>query len=403
MGERIGTYRWVMAGITWLMLFALGISWFCFPPLILRVIKDLTVTFEQVGIIIALVPLSLVLLCIPGGLLADRFGVRITVLAGGTIMGVFGLLRGFATDFVTLAITTFLCGVGYSIAYPNLPKVTGIWFPRGQYALVSGIMFSGMEAGTSLPFILIPALLLPWTGSWQWVFIVIGMLSLAITALWMALARETPRSGTGSLEANSRGEPKGVPFKESLSVTIRNRNMWILMLTTFFLLAPQIALLGFLPTMLVLKGIDPLTAGAVASMISFFMIPGSFIVPLVSDRFGRRKPFIWVTSLLAGGVVYFVGTAMGLSLWISAIIYGFLIGGMAPIVLAMPIELVGPSYSATAGGFMLVGGYAGALIGPWSAGYLSTTTGSFAPAAALCALLTWVDVICGLMLKETHA
>jgi len=218
-----------------------------------------------------------------------------------------------------------------------------------------------------------------------------------------SLARERPRSGTSSLEANSSGEPKSAPFKESLSVTIRNKYMWILMLTTLLLLAPQIALLGFLPTMLVLNGTDPLTASVIASMMSFFMIPGSLIIPLASDRSGRRKPFIWVTSLFAGGVVYFVGTTVGLSLRISAIIYGFLIGGMAPIVLAMPIELVGPSYSATAGGFMLVGGYVDALIGPWLAGYLSTTTGSFAPAVALCALLTWGDVICGLMLKETHA
>lgn len=392
-----------MAGITWLMLFALGTSWFCLAPLTLTLMKDLGMTFENVGIMIALVPLSLVLLCIPGGLFADRFGIRKTVLIGGTIMGVFGLLRAFAGDFPTLAITTFLCGVGYSIAYPNLPKVTGVWFPRREYALVSGIMFSGMEVGMSLVFILIPGVLLPWTGSWQGVFIAIGMLSLAITTIWIVLARERPRSVTTPYEANPLTETKGVPFRESLSVVIGNKYMWIVMLTTLFLLAPQIGLLGFLPAVLTLKGLDPVTAGLAASVISLSMIPGSFIIPLVSDRLGRRKPFVWVTSLFAGGVLYLVGTSMGISMWVSAVIYGFLIGGMAPIVLAMPIELVGASYSATAGGFMLVGGYLGALVAPWLAGYLSTTTGSFGPAVILCAVLTWIDAICGLMLKETGA
>lgn len=401
MSEKAVSYRWVMAAITWLMMFALGASWFCFTPMIIMLTEDLAVTFEQAGILIALVPLSLVILCIPGGLFADRFGVRITVLIGGIIMGIFGLLRGFASDFTTLAITMFLCGVGYSISYPNLPKVTGMWFPPKEYALASGVMFTGMEVGISLPLILTPAVLLPWTGSWRGVFIAFGILSLVLTVIWIVLARERPKSATSSPQIGSSSELKGVPFRESLSTVLRNKYMWVLMLTTFFLLAPQIGLLGFLPTMLMEKGIEPTTAGLITSMISLFMVPGSFIVPRVSDRVGLRKPFIWVTSIIAGVALYLVGTTTGMPLWISAIVYGFLIGGMAPIILAMPIELVGPSYSATAGGFILVGGYLGAMIAPWLAGYLSTTTGSFGSAVIMCTLLTEIDAICGLMLKET--
>jgi cyanate permease len=398
MSEKAQSYRWVMAAITWLMLFALGASWFCFTPMIIILMEDLAMTFEQVGIIIALVPLSLVILCVPGGLFADRFGIWITVLIGGILMAVFGLLRGFATDFTTLAITMFLCGVGYSIAYPNLPKVTGIWFTPREYALASGVMFTGMEVGVSLPLILIPAVLLSWTGSWQGVFIAIGILSLALTVIWIVLAREP---ATGSSQMSSLEELKGVPFKESLSTVLQNKYMWVLMLTTLFLLAPQVGLLGFLPTMLMLKGIDPTTAGLIASMISWFMIPSSFIIPMISDRVGLRKPFIWITSIIASVALYLVGTTTGLPLWISVIVYGFLIGGMAPITLAMPVELVGPLYSATAGGFMLVGGYLGALIGSLLAGYISTATGSFTSAVIMCTVLTGVDAICGFILKET--
>lgn len=401
MSEKVPSYRLVMAVITWLMMFALGASWFCFTPMIVIIMEDLAVTFEQVGIIIALVPLSLVILCIPSGLFADRFGLRITVLMGGLVMGVFGLLRGFATDFTTLAITTFLCGVGYSIAYPNLPKVTSIWFSRREYALASGVMFTGMEVGIALQFILTPAVLLPLIGSWQGVFITIGILSLALTAIWLALARERPEPATGSPQISSSSQLEGVPFRESLSTILRNKYMWVLMLTTFFLLAPQIGLLGFLHTMLMSKGIDPTTAGLITSMISLFMIPGSFIIPMVSDHVRLRKPFIWVTSIIAGVALYMVGTTTEVPLWISVIVYGFLIGGIAPIVLAMPIELVGTLYSATAGGFMLVGGYLGAMIAPWLLGYLSTATGSFVPSIIMCTVLTEITAFCGLMLKET--
>jgi cyanate permease len=363
--------------------------------------EDLAITFEQVGILVALVPLALVMLCIPSGLFADRFGVRVTVLVGGIIMGVFGLLRGFATDFTTLGVTMFLCGVGYSIAYPNLPKVTGIWFSPKEYALASGVMFTGMEVGIASSFVLTPVVLLPWSGSWQGVFIAIGILSLAMTAVWIFFAKERPESATSSSHTDFSGKVEGVPFRKSLSTVLRNKYIWVLMLTTFFLLAPQIGLLGFLQTMLTLKGIEPTTAGLITSMISWFMIPSSFIIPMISDRVGLRKPFIWATSIFAAVALYLVGTMTDMPLWISVIVYGFLIGSMAPIVLAMPVELVGTSYSATAGGFILVGGYLGAMIAPWLAGYFSTVTGSFAPAVIMCTVMTGIEAICGLMLKET--
>ena len=382
-----------MVAITWLMLFSLGVSWFCITPM-----EDkLGVTYAQFGFLVALVPLALVILCIPGGLLADRFGVRRTVLIGGLIMGVFGLLRGFATNFPMLATTMFLCGAGYAIAYPNLPKVTGLWFPYKKCALASGVMFTGMEVGMASSFILTPAVLLPLTGSSQGVFIAAGILALTMTLIWILLAKERPDNlATDQSKGLSTTETRGVPFRKSLSAVLRNKYMWIVMLTCLFLLAPQIALLGFLPTMLKLRGTDPTTAGLITSMISWFMIPGSFITPMISDRLGVRKPFIWATSIVAAFALYFTGTTMGLPLWISAIVYGFLIGSMAPIILAMPVELMGASYSATAGGFTLVGGYLGAMIAPWLAGYFSAAT-----AVIMCTALTGIEAVCGLMLKET--
>ena len=402
MNEKVSPYRWVMAAVTWLMLFSLGASWFCFTPMIVTMMEELGMTFEQVGFLVALVPLALVILCIPGGMFADRFGIRPTVVIGCLIMGVFGLLRGFSTSFPTLAITMFLCGVGYAIAYPNLPKVTGLWFPYKEYALASGIMFTGMEVGIASSFILTPTVLLPLSGSWQGVFIAVGILALAMTLIWLLLAKERPGNLAAEQSEDSRpGKSQGVPFRKSISAVLRNRHMWIVMLTCLFLLAPQIGLLSFLSTMLELKGADPTTAGLITSMISWFMIPGSFITPMISDRLKVRKPFIWATSILAVMTLYFTGTVTGAALWISVIVYGFLIGSMAPIILSMPVEIMGASYSATAGGFTLVGGYIGAMIAPWLAGYLSTATGSFLPAVVMCTILTGLEAVCGLMLKET--
>lgn len=396
MGEEASSYRWVMVAAAWLIMFSLGLSWFCVTPM-----QDkLGVTDAQFGFLVALVPLAMVMLCIPGGLFADRFGVRRTVLVGGLIMGAFGLLRAFATSFPMLATTMFLCGAGYSIAYPNMPKVTGTWFPSDQYALASGVIFSGMEVGMASAFILTPAVLLPFTGSPRGVFIAVGILALVMTLLWMLLAKERPVNLKTDRNMSS-GQEQGVSFRKSLSVVLGSKQMWVVMITCMFLLAPQIGLFGFLQTILKQKGMDGTNAGLVTATITLFMIPGSFITPMISDRMHTRKPFIWVTSIIAAVALYFTGTTLGPPLWISAITYGFLIGSMAPIILAMPVELMGPSYSATAGGLTLVGGYVGAMIAPWLAGYFSTATRSFMPAIIMCTAFTVGEAGCGLMLKET--
>ncbi len=396
LSEEASPYRWVMVAVTWLMMFSMGLSWFSVTPMETK----LGVTYAQFGFLVALVPLALVILCIPGGLLADRFGVKQTVLIGGLLMGIFGLLRGFAPNFTLLATTMFLCGAGYAIAYPNMPKVTGVWFPSKQYALASGIMFTGMEVGMASSFILTPIVLLPLTGSPRGVFITVGILALAMTLIWILLAKERPANLKNG-ESRSPAETRGVPFRKSLSVVLRKKQMWMVMITCLFLLAPQIGLFGFLQTILTQKGMDSTTAGLLTSTIILFMIPGSFITPMISDRVGKRKPFIWATSIAAAVALYFTGTTLGVPLWTSAIFYGFLIGSMAPIILAMPVELMGPSYSATAGGLTLVGGYVGAMIAPWLAGYFSTATGSFMPAIVMCTAFTVVEAICGLLVKET--
>lgn len=203
-------YRWIMAALMWIMLFTLGMSWYSFAPMMLTVMGDLSITFEEAGILIALVPLAMVMLCIPSGLLADPFGFKRTILIGGTILSTFGLARGFSENFTTLAITMFLCGAGYAITYSPLPKVIGTWFPATEYGLATGIIFSGMAGGMVVSFILTPTLLLRWTGSWQGIFVAIGVVSFASTTAWIVLAREAPQSTS---EAPQRQLPR-----ESLSL-----------------------------------------------------------------------------------------------------------------------------------------------------------------------------------------
>jgi len=392
-------YRWIMALLVWLMFFALGLSWFSFAPIMLEAMDELSITFEEAGIVIGLVPLALVIVCIPSGLLADRFSLRKTVLVGATVMSVFGMLRGFSFDFATLAMTMFACGVGYAVSYPSLSKVIGVWFPPKEIALAMGIVFSGMEVGMSASLLLTPAMVLAWSGSWRYAFIAIGALTLAITLVWTVLAREVPESRTRA--PGERPKAESSSLKNSFFTVARNRHIWIVSLIGFMLLGSQVGFIGFFPSLLELRGIDPTTAGIIASTVPWFMVPGSLVIPKTSDRTGVRKPFFWLASIAAGAALYFAAIDTGRLMWVSIIVYGFLSGGMAALALSTTVELAGQSQAATATGLFLVVGYLGALFGPWLVGLLASTTGSFIMSISACVVLTETIVILGLSLKET--
>jgi cyanate permease len=391
-------YRWIMATLAWLILFGLGFNWLVFAPMMLKIMGELSITFDEAGLIIALVPMALVVLCFPSGLLADRVGFRKTVLMGVTIMSFFGLLRGFSVDFATLAITMFACGAGYALSYPAVTKVIGVWFPQNETALATGMVFSGMEVGMSAALVLTPVLL-GWNVSWRVSFIIIGILTLIITFLWIVLAREAKESGSGvSYQGPLRITASS--FKSSFEAVVNNKHIWLLALVAFFLLSSQIGFLGFFPTALELRGVDPIIAGIMASMVTWFMIPGSLVVPKASARINARKPFLWGESIAAGVALYFAGTTTGLSLWISIMAYGFLSGGMAALALWTVVDFAGPSYVATASGLFLVVGYSGAVIGPWLVGLLASTTGSFLLGIITCVALTVAIAVLAVNLPE---
>jgi predicted MFS family arabinose efflux permease len=53
MSGKVSSYRWVLASLTWLMMFALGASWFCFTPMMTVLAKDVALSYEQLGILVA--------------------------------------------------------------------------------------------------------------------------------------------------------------------------------------------------------------------------------------------------------------------------------------------------------------------------------------------------------------
>jgi len=107
---------------------------------------------------------------IPWGILFDRKGFKKTMTLALTLMGVFGLARGFAVDYVSLLITHFFLGTGLSGVIPAIPRLVSCWFPREKIGVGTGICLAGFPVGDFIALSFTPFLLAV-VGGWRQIFL----------------------------------------------------------------------------------------------------------------------------------------------------------------------------------------------------------------------------------------
>jgi MFS family permease len=103
--------------------------------------NDLSISDEQMGLILGAFWLAYALFEIPGGWLGDRYGARLTLTRIVLAWSLFTLLSGSAVGFVSLLTYRLLFGAGEAGAYPNMARVQGQWLPPRSRARAGGLLW----------------------------------------------------------------------------------------------------------------------------------------------------------------------------------------------------------------------------------------------------------------------
>lgn len=125
---------------------------------------------------------------IPGGILLDRIGARLTYALSLTFWSLFTLLQGFAGNLA--ALLTFRLGLGVAEApcYPTNSRILSIWFPQAERARATGVYSVGQYFGLAF---LSPVLF--WvvaTFGWRHLLIGVGVIGMLFGAAWYLLYRD---------------------------------------------------------------------------------------------------------------------------------------------------------------------------------------------------------------------
>jgi NNP family nitrate/nitrite transporter-like MFS transporter len=295
-----------------------------------------------------------IFICILGGTLADRYGVK-SVVAVGLALAVIGCTFRYAvTSFWPFFFLMVLVGLASALLTSNLAKLFGAWFPPKQMGTVVGLymvsiglaMFSGTATTALFP-------------SEASAFISSGVACLVILVLWLVLVKNKPE-GAPDLPA--------LPAIQYLGKAARSSSIWLAGACMFFVMGCMMTFTDFLPNVLhQLRSIGPVQAGVYGSLVTLGAVFGSFLGPVICNRLGYMRPYLILIGLLgAAGVFWSWQLPVGPAIVIALILAGFLQSAVTPTIISLPMLLpeIGPVYAGSAGGIIATLQVLGAVLVP---------------------------------------
>lgn len=384
-------YRWVMLALVWLLYFVFGAVSRSLAPLVTPVLRDLNISYSQMGIIMGSWPLTYIIVAVLAGAIIDRWGIRKSLFVGIVIIGLSAVLRYFASGFATMFLSVALFGLGGPMISIGCPKMVSVWFSGKGRGTAVGIYQTGPWIGGLVAYSTVNSIVMPLTGySWRLTFVYFGLLAFVAALLWLLLARDVK-----STEAAKRAS-----LTEVFTGLIRVRNVQLILIMGFLSFAVSHGFNDWLPKILETGGLPPATAGFAASIPLLFGIPTLLVVPrLVAPRLRGRT--VALMSLVVAIVVLVVVTGSGTPLITGLAFYGLSFSIILPFLMLILMDLpeVGSRYMGSVGGMFFSVAEIGGFTGPFIIGVIKDLTGGFLAGASFIAGLALAMSVIVLFLK----
>ena len=340
--------------------FAAALPFSCMPVLFKEISEDLGLNLVQIGTVWGMASLAGVFVVLIGGLLGDRFGVKLTVGLACVLLGVTGALRGLSSSFSILAMTMFASGLMRWIMPVNVLKMVSLWFSDRNLGLANGVVSLGMGIGLLLGPMISATVLSPALGGWRSVLFLYGGGSTFIGILWFLFGEE-PRH-THPVEDHT---PQ-VPILQALSKLVRVKQLRYLGFTLMCRFACIIGFIGYLP--LYLRGRGWESTASDGALTTFYAASILVVIPLslLSDRLGSRKGILFPALLLTAVGMGLLPIFDGITVWILVILVGITLDSFMALLLTtvQEIKSIEPRYSGAALGLIFTISHLGAFVSP---------------------------------------
>jgi MFS family permease len=303
------------------------------------------------------------------GMLMDRFGPRIVLLAGSSILGL-GLV--LASRASTVEQFQFLYGVlvgvgGGAIFAPLMATVTG-WFDRHRSLAVS-LVSAGMGVA---PMTVAPiAAVLVSKYDWRFAQLLIGLAVWVLLLPAAFLVRRAPGL-VGDNAARRAAEPR-----MTVRAALTSPQFAVLALTFFLCCATHSGPLFHTVSYAISCGLSVTAAVSIYSVEGLAGLAGRIGFGLLGDRFGAKRTFVSGLLLQAAAVGCYMFVRQQFEFYSVAVVFGFAYAGIMPLYAVLvrenfPLPIIGSVVGAASMASSL-----GMALGPLAGGVIFDTYGTY--------------------------
>jgi MFS family permease len=306
------------------------------------------------------------------GALADRFGLRLSMMVGATIY-VAGLgIMATAQGTLALVVAGSMIGIALSCTATSLAMTACV---RAVSAERRSKMLGLVSAAGSLGTLVFPLVTQSLLAREPWQIAMLLFVAMAIAmlpaAFWAGGADKFP------------GQAKdATSMREVLGRAVRNRQFLVMSGAYFVCGLNLIFLTTHLPAYLALCGQDPMLSAQALAVIGGMSAVGSLVTGWLGSRYPKHillgclyilRAFMFAAYFMAPPTpasTLLFAAAMGLLWW----------PGLAPLIGGMVADIFGTRYMATLLGLSFVVHQMGSSLGAWGGGLIFDLTGSYEPA-----------------------
>ena len=372
---RVYSYRWIVLVVFMFILGMTQLLWITFAPITKNAAQFYGVSDLKIGLFSMSFMIVYVFVSIPASWVIDTYGFRVGVGVGAVLTGIFALTRGiFASDYNLVLLSQVGIAVGQPFVLNSITKVAARWFPINERATAAGLgslaLYLGIVAGMALtPYLTIKY------GLPEMLYIY-GVVSLISAFTFILLAREKPPT-----PPCPPGQEERALMLDGLNQMIRQKDFIILMVVFFIGLGIFNGVTTWIEDIIRPRGFTVVQAGNLGGLMVIGGIIGAVVMPLLSDFYRKRKPFILLA--LIGAVPGLLGITFATSYWLlllSGFVFGFFVLSAGPIGFQFGAELTYPAPEGTSNGLLILMGQISGIIFIFAMDrFKSPATGSMTP------------------------
>jgi MFS family permease len=313
---------------------------------------------------------------VPAGLLLDRFGSRMMIVAGGSLMAAGQLTLAFTESLPAAVAARAVLGLGDAFTFISVLRLVPFWFPEHRISLVTQLTgFCGQfgQVLSALPFLALLA-----GAGWQTAYLAAVAFGVLAVVLVLTLVRNTPTGCTVPVQA------AGV--RETLSGL---KTVWLrpgTRLGFFTHMGTQFsvtvfALMWGVPYLTTAQGLSRSAAGMLLTVSVAASVAAGVLIGLFTGRNPHRRSRVVLGIVVSNAAVWTLVLSLPTAAptWLLVVLVVVIsIGGPGSMVGFDFARSFNPAQTlGTAQGIVNMGGFLASLLVMQSMGMIMDAAGGF--------------------------